>query len=187
MTPLLRPIALMLLAAPSLAAAQEAGANLSTEIDPQAYAGLWFEVARIPTPFQQQCAGGVTASYELADEDTVRVLNRCDLADGGTEGIEGSAEVADGNFNTFSVTFPQSPEAPGVNYVVAAVGEPEDGRYHWAAVHSPEAGLGWILSRDPDLDAAARQEAEDALAAAGLDPAALQDTPQPPETYDPAS
>lgn len=178
-------IAAVLLATAFPATAQEAGTTTGAEIDPTAYSGLWYEVARTPTPFQQACEGGVTALYELRDPGTVSVLNRCDT---GTEpmSIEGTAEVLDGNFNTFSVQFPQTPDAPGINYVVAAVGSEEDGQYPWAAVHSPEGDLAWILSRTPEIAPEARQAAEDALTAAGVDPATLQDTAQPPQGYDPA-
>lgn len=181
----LRLSAALLLAAALPASAQEAGTTTGTEIDPAAYAGLWYEIARTPTPFQQQCEGGVTAFYEVLDPETLRVLNRCDTA-GEPESIEGTADVLDGNLNTYSVEFPQSPDAPGINYVVAAVGPEQDGQYPWAAVHSPEGDLAWILSRTPELDAEARAQAEEALTQAGADPSALQDTAQPPEDYDPA-
>lgn len=181
----LRLTALTFLLAPGVAAAQEAGDNLATEISPEAYTGVWYEVARTPTPFQQQCAGGVTALYELIDADSMRVLNRCDTGEGEVQGVEGTADVVDSNFNTFDVEFPQSPDSPGVNYVIAAVGPMENGSYPWSAVHSPDAGLGWILSRSVELDPTARQEAEDALEAAGIDIAHLEDTAQPPENYDP--
>ena len=66
----------LMMAAPALA--QDAGTTASTEIDPQAYAGIWYEIARTPAPFQEMCAGGVTATYELVGAGTVKVTNRCD-------------------------------------------------------------------------------------------------------------
>ena len=176
-------IPFLLLASPAIA--QEAGATTGLEIDPGAYAGVWYEIARTPTPYQQQCTGGVTATYTVVDDSTVRVNNRCDLASGETEQATGTAEVVDGNFNTFAVELEDSGGAPGINYVVAAVGEEEDGRYSWAAVHSPDDDTGWILARDPDFGDAERSEAEAALEAVGVDLDQLSDTAQPPQNYDP--
>lgn len=176
-------LAFALLAAPAFA--QEAGTVTDQQIDPQAYAGVWYEIAKVPMPYQSRCVGGATALYELAGGQTLRVVNRCDVADG-VGRVEGTAEVVGGNLNTFNVQFPQSPEGEGVNYVVAGVGEAEGDSYPWSAVYSPEGGYAWILSRTPGIDAADRQMAEAALRAAGGDVSMLVETPQPPANYDPA-
>ena len=97
----------------------------------------------------------------------------------------GEAEVANNNFNTFDVDFGADSGAPGVNYVVAAVGDDEAGQYPWAAVYSPQGNTGWILARDPELPQTDRQEAEAALREVGVDLTVLADTAQPPKTYDP--
>lgn len=173
------------LAAALPAIAQEAGTVTTSEIDPDAYTGTWFEIARTPAPFQEQCEGGVTASYDLVDETTMKVVNRCDLPSGETQGVSGEAEVVDGNFNTFNVQLGGSGDSPGINYVVAAVSEIENGKYQWAAVHSPDGDIGWILSRSTELAPEARARAEAALDEAGVDTSELSDTPQPPDTYDP--
>lgn len=167
--------------------AQEAGTTTAMEIDPQSYMGVWYEIARTPTPYEQGCMGGVTATYSLIDDTTVEVVNRCDRESGNEQDVVGQAEVVDGNFNTFSVQFGQESGAPGINYVVAAVGEEEDGQYQWAAVHSPDGNTGWILSREPNLAEEQRAEAEAALSELGVDLAQLSDTEQPPQTYDPAA
>src|SRR5690606_32906099 len=131
MTPRFTLATLILCGVPAGASAQEAGATTAKEIDPQAYAGTWYEIARTPAPFQEQCEGGVTASYELVGETVMQVVNRCDLANGEVQGVSGEAEVAGGNFNTFSVELGQSSGGQGINYVVAAVGEVEADRYPW--------------------------------------------------------
>lgn len=176
------------LAAPA-ALAQDASPD-GLQVDPAAYAGLWYEIARTPAPFEQNCDGGVTARYALADADTVSVLNRCDQPGGEVSRIEGSAEVLDESFTRLSVDFPQSPEDEvGANYVIEAVGPQQDGAYAWAVVRGAGEGegegIGWILARDPELGADARAAAEAALEDAGIDPAALEETPQPPQNYDP--
>ena len=167
--------------------AQEAGTTTTIEIDPQSYTGLWYEIARTPTPYQQDCEGGVTATYNLVDDATMEVINRCDRTSGDEQGVVGTAEVVNGNFNTFSVEFGEESGAPGVNYVVAAVGEEEDGQYPWAAVYSPDGNTGWILARDPELSSEDREEAEASLSEVGVDLSELSDTAQPPKTYDPAA
>ena len=157
----------LMMAAPALA--QDAGTTASTEIDPQAYAGIWYEIARTPAPFQEMCAGGVTATYELVGAGTVKVTNRCDGEDGQPQGITGEAEVVSNNFNTLNVEFSMGEQNQGVNYVVAAASDIKDGKYQWAAVQSPEGPIGWILAREPQIDAETRSQAEAALKEAGIE------------------
>ncbi|WP_108398679.1 lipocalin family protein [Devosia submarina] len=175
----------LLVTAPTFA--QEAGTTTALEINPQSYTGLWYEIARTPTPYQQDCDGGVTATYNLVDDATMEVINRCDRTSGDEQGVVGTAEVVNGNFNTFSVEFGEDSGAPGVNYVVAAVGEEEDGQYPWAAVYSPDGNTGWILAREPELSSEDREEAEASLSEVGVDLSELSDTSQPPQTYDPSA
>lgn len=173
--------AAMLAAAP--AGAQEAGAVTTTQINPQAYMGLWYEIARSPTASEDQCAGGVTATYEMATPESVTVTNRCDSKSGEQQRVIGVAQVMNGNFNTFDVMFEGAVPSPGVNYVVAAASDIEEGLYQWAAVQSPEEGLGWILSRNPVIAPEARKAAEVALDEAGVDVGQMADTAQPPQSY----
>jgi len=176
---------LVLCMLPTGALAQEAGETTGLEIDPQAYEGTWYEVARTPAPFQEQCEGGVTASYQLQNDTVMKVVNRCDLANAEIQSISGEAEVRDGNFNTFAVELGGSGEQQGINYVVAAVGEIEGDHYPWAAVFSPDGNIGWILSREPELAAEDRSDAVAALQKIGVDTSQLSDTPQPPTNYQP--
>lgn len=176
-------VASLMMTAPVFA--QDAGTTAATEIDPQAYAGTWYEIARTPAPFQEMCAGGVTATYELVGEETVKVTNRCDGRDGQPQGITGEAEVVNNNFNTLNVEFSVGEQNQGVNYVVAAASDIEGGQYQWAAVQSPEGPIGWILAREPQIDAETRKQAEAALQEAGIDVSQLSDTAQPPQSYQP--
>lgn len=173
----------MLIATAVPAIAQEAGAVTASEIEPQAYTGTWYEIARTPAPFQQRCDGGVTAQYSLIDDTTMEVVNRCDATGGETQSVRGEADVVDDNFNTFSVELGDE-GAHGINYVVAAASAVEDGQYQWAAVYSPDERIGWILSRSTDLDEEDRDRARSALEEAGVDVSELSDTPQPPKTYE---
>lgn len=193
-----KPIAAALLAlatgwAAGGAAAQDTAATTAAtaatgtgiEVDPQAYDGLWYEIARTPVPFQRQCRGGATASYEVVDAREVAVVNRCDLPDGGVDRIEGTARPLNEGFNAFEVTFPGGPPPQGANYHVEAVGPIEAGAYRWAAVRGSDDETAWILARTPELDEDALAAARGALEEAGVDPSLLQPTDQPPDAYEP--
>ncbi len=174
-----------LVALTTTAFAQETGSTGAGEaIEPEAYAGLWYEIARTPAPFQDQCDGGVTASYVIEDDGAIGVVNRCDLPDGTVNSVEGTAETVGDGFRRLKVDFPQSPEEEGANYVIEAVGPKEGDQYAWAVVRGPGEGFGWILARSPDVSEEVRAEAEAAMQAAGLDPARLSDTAQPPQNYE---
>ena len=42
-------------------------------VDLERYVGLWYEIARIPNGFQDQCVWGVTAEYTLRDDGRIDV------------------------------------------------------------------------------------------------------------------
>ena len=44
-------------------------------VDPVKYCGVWYEIARLPTRFEQGLAN-VTATYELQPDGRVKVINR---------------------------------------------------------------------------------------------------------------
>jgi lipocalin len=46
------------------------GAELEVvpSVDLNRYAGKWYEIARLPNRFQNQCAGNVTANYAFATQ-----------------------------------------------------------------------------------------------------------------------
>ncbi|WP_316014442.1 lipocalin family protein [Roseobacter sp. HKCCA0434] len=129
------------------------------------YLGEWYEIARFPNRFEEGCTD-VTAAYDLNEDGTVAVTNSCPNRD---EMAEGTAETTD-DPAVLRVSF-----APGwvpfatADYIVIWV----DQGYQTAVVASPEAGLGWILARDRQPDAARLEEARDVLRANGYDPSAL--------------
>ena len=68
-------------------------------VDLKNYAGLWYEIARIPNSFQDQCVKGTTAKYTIKENGEISVLNSCIDEDGEVDNAEGVARVVDKNSN----------------------------------------------------------------------------------------
>jgi hypothetical protein len=60
-------------------------------IDLVRYAGVWYEIARLPNRFQKECLSDVTATYALLDDGQILVVNRCRTATGEMTEAEGKA------------------------------------------------------------------------------------------------
>ena len=142
-------------------------------VDLEKYAGAWYEIARIPNRFQNDCVADVMAFYRLLDDGKIRVVNRCRNSDGKTDVAIGTARVIDGSSRAkLKVTFfwPFSGDYwildLGANYEYAVVGEP-DRRYLW------------ILSRSPQMDDSLYRQILDKIAAQGYDTKLLIKTEQP--------
>lgn len=139
-------ILLMTLAAAPLPAAD--GVDLTR------YAGRWYEIARLPNRFQEQCTGDVTATYTLRDDGRVTVVNECRKRDGQTARAEGVARRADekGPASRLKVRFAPSwlsflPFVWGDYFIVEL-----DPDYRHAIVGDPSRKYLWILSRTPGMD-----------------------------------
>ncbi len=119
-------------------------------VDLQKYAGLWYEVAKIPNSFQDQCAYGTTAEYKIEPNGDIIVINKCYDIDGKLDIADGVAEVVDKNTNSkLEVSFVSF---LGIrpfwgDYWIIGLGE----NYEYAIVGHPERKYGWILSRTPTL------------------------------------
>ena len=146
-------------------------------VDLARYAGDWFEVARFPNRFQQQCVGDVRASYARRPDGRLDVVNRCRTADGRTQ-ARGVARVVDTRtFARLKVRFAPAwlsflPQVWGDYWIL---GLAED--YSWAVVGSPDREYLWILARTPRLG---EQQAAAARAVArenGFDVGRLVQTP----------
>ena len=145
------PIALCLLAPAVLA--EEARMKPVPTLDLQRYAGTWYEIARLPNPFQKKCAHSVVVHYAVRDDGRVDVVNECREADGSLSRAAGVARLAD----------PQAPPsrlkvrfAPAfLSFLSAVWGDywvidlaPD---YTWAVIGEPKAQYLWILSRSPQM------------------------------------
>lgn len=142
--------ALALLAAATLAIAARGSrhAPLPTveRVELPRYAGLWYEIARLPSRFQDKCASDTTARYSLRDDGRVTVVNTCVKADGSETRIEGVARVVDPATNAMlrvSFFWPFWGD-----YWVLQL----DPEYRHALVGTPSRSYLWILSRTPRLD-----------------------------------
>lgn len=122
-------------------------------IDLARYAGLWYEVARLPTRHENQCASDVHALYELLPEGGLRVVNRCLRGDGEVQEVQGVARVAD-ELSTARLEVCFAPKWlhwwPGAwgDYWVLEV----DGDYTAALVGTPDRDELWVLSRTQGID-----------------------------------
>jgi apolipoprotein D and lipocalin family protein len=148
-------------------------------VDLGRYAGLWYEVASIPQPFQRQCVGGVTATYTGLSNGRIEVINACDTADGSSSVITGEARVRDTESNAkLKVTFVNIRGRyvylfGGAYWVIDL--EPS---YRYAVVGHPTAAFGWILARQPSLALEDLQGIADRLELQGYDTCEFMTTVQ---------
>lgn len=127
-----------------------------TEFDVNRYMGTWFEIARLPNPFQGDCAGTTTARYRLLDDGEIEVVNRCELLDGSFKEAKGRARraSADGPPSILEVRFAPAilsflPFVWGDYWIIDLAPD-----YRYAVVGEPERKYLWVLGRDPVMDEA---------------------------------
>ena len=149
-------VALATIVAPLVlgAARPQAPVEAVPAVDLDRYSGLWYEIARLPNKFQDDCACCVTATYTRREDGRLTVVNACRTADGKPNAVEGEAKLAkeDGPNSKLKVRF-----APkflsflgfvwGDYWVLDLV---ED--YSHALVGSPDRGYLWVLSREPTME-----------------------------------
>lgn len=165
---LLAAIALCL---PAAAPANNPPLRVVESIDLTQYSGRWFEAARLPNKFQNQCTGDVVVHYALRDDGRLDVVNRCRTAAGKVDEARGIGRKAgDGTSNSrLEVRF-----APAIlsflrsvwgDYWIIGLG-PE---YTWAVVGTPSREYLWILSRTPQMSATSYDRAIEIARANGFD------------------
>ncbi len=142
-------------------------------VDLKRYAGLWHEQARLPNRFEKQCAGPVTAEYNLRDDGSVEVRNRCTLDDGGFDESVGSARVVrvagQPGAGRLEVRFAPDwlswlPMVWGDYWILKL-----DRDYQVALVGTPDRKYLWVLSRAPVLDELSLQAELDYARTLGFD------------------
>ncbi len=119
-------------------------------VDLKKYAGLWYEVAKIPNRFQSQCVKGTTAKYSLKENGEIEVINSCIDEDGKLDQTEGVARVVDKKSNAkLEVSFFSILGWRPIwgDYWIIGLDE----NYQWAIVGTPSRKYGWILARQSKL------------------------------------
>jgi apolipoprotein D and lipocalin family protein len=132
------------------------------------YMGTWYEVARLPNLFQNDCKQGTRVYYHLNSKGQIVVKNQCALSRGGIKQSKALAWVP-------------NPQKPGIwqfsfvqvfNQPVASVPywvlDYRAGRY--AIVGQPGKQFGWVLSRKPGLVAKDWVQVKQTLAKQGYNP-----------------
>ena len=172
----------------AFAACARAGAKVKTplevvpEVDLNRYAGRWFEVARLPNRFEEDCAGDVTATYTLRGDGEIDVLNRCREKDGQFKEAEGRARRAskDGPNTKLKVRFAPAflkflPFVWGDYWIIDLAPD-----YSHAVVGDPGRDYLWVLARTPQMSEEAYRSAVARAESQGFDVGRLIKTPHTP-------
>jgi apolipoprotein D and lipocalin family protein len=141
------------------------------------YAGIWYEIAKIPNSFQKNCTRNTKAEYILRNDGKLNVVNTCIESDGKINTAKGVARVVDTNTNAkLEVSFVN---ILGINlfwgdYWIIGLGD----NYSYALVGTPNRKYGWILSRTPKLEQEQVDRINEKLKIKGYDPAKFEFTIQ---------
>lgn len=121
-------------------------------VDLKRYSGRWYEIARLPMPFQKADESAI-AEYGSNADGTISVHNIAIRPDGTQHDIRGYAKVLNPPENTklavrFSTWFgPLIPVPKEGNYWVLHV----DDNYQEAIVGTPDRKYLWLLARTPEI------------------------------------
>mgnify|MGYP001237856876 FL=1 len=63
-------------------------------VDLNRYAGTWYEQARLPNRFQDDCVGDVQADYTIGPDGALGVTNQCRTAEGKTKVARAAGRLA---------------------------------------------------------------------------------------------
>jgi apolipoprotein D and lipocalin family protein len=134
----------------SILVAQQNPPTTVKYVDLKKYVGLWYEVAKIPNSFQDQCVKGTTAKYILKDDGEIAVINSCIDEDGEVDDADGVARIVDKKSNAklevSFVSFLGWRPFWGDYWIIGL-----DENYQWAIVGTPNRKYGWVLSRTQQL------------------------------------
>jgi len=157
--------------------AQEKSLTTVKYVDLKKYVGLWYEVAKIPNSFQDQCIKNTTAKYTLTKDGEIYVTNSCIDEDGEVDAADGVVRVVDKKSNAklevSFVSFLGWRPFWGDYWIIGL----ED-NYKWAIVGTPSRKYGWILSRTKSLDSETLGKINSILAAQGYNPKKFEFSPQ---------
>jgi apolipoprotein D and lipocalin family protein len=125
--------------------------TVDQRVDLSRYQGRWYEIARLPNRFQDNCFNS-TAEYTLRSDGKIVVVNQCQESNGKTKTTTGTARSTNTPQNSkLKVQFFWPFEG---DYWILALDE----EYKWAIVGGPDYKYLWILSREIPLEARLMQE-----------------------------
>ena len=154
----MKSIVLLLLPALVAQGQSEGGVDQPLQVVPSVdlvrYSGIWYEIARLPNPFQKQCVRDVTATYTLLDDGEIKVINTCMNEDGELKSVEGRArrKSEDEPNSKLQVRFAPAflsflPFVWG-NYWIIDL----DPEYTYAVIGEPNREYLWVLARSPNMN-----------------------------------
>lgn len=159
---------------------QEAPIEAVPALDLDRYAGRWYEIARRPNRFQDDCACCVTATYTPREDGRLTVVNECRTADGKSKAARGEARraTADGPASKLKVRFaPRFLSFLGFvwgDYWVLDLADD----YSHALVGSPDRRYLWVLSRDLRMEEETYERILERARGMGFDVSRVQRTTQ---------
>ena len=124
-------------------------------LDVPRYLGRWYEIAKFPNRFQQNCVADTSADYSLLPDGSLQVLNQCRRSNGEMQQAVGAARQRGGdNSARLQVRFAPAwlsllPFVWGDYWVIDL-----DADYQLVAVSEPRREYLWILSRSQTVDPA---------------------------------
>lgn len=134
--------------------AQEQTLDVVPSVDLNRYAGVWYEIARLPNRFQDDCLGDVNATYTLLGDGRIKVVNRCRKENGEFDEAEGIAKPSgeDAPKTKLKVRFAPAflsflPFVWGDYWIIDLAPD-----YTYAVVGEPNRKYLWILSRTSTMN-----------------------------------
>jgi apolipoprotein D and lipocalin family protein len=141
-----------------------------SSVDLKRYAGRWYEIARLPTPFQKDNESAI-ADYGVNADGTLSVHNIAVRPDGSQRSIKGVATSLNPPQHTklavrFKTWFgPLIPMPKEGNYWILY----RDNDYQEAVVGTASRKFLWILARTPEVSDQRYQRLTDIARSAGYD------------------
>ena len=160
--------------------APPAGIQPVTPFSLERYSGTWYEIARMDHPFERGLRD-IRASYRALDDGHIDVLNwGVETDTGRLREAQGRAVfIGPSTIGSLKVSF------FGPFYGAYHIAALDQQNYQWALVVGPDRDYFWILSREPVIPAALRDELLIKTRRLGIDPAALIFTEQQGKTSAP--
>jgi len=140
-------------------------------VDLTRYAGRWYEAARLPNRFQDQCLGDVVVHYALRTDGRIDVVNRCRTSASTVDEARGIGRKAGDQQSSARLEVRFAPAILSFlssvwgDYWIIGLG-PE---YTWAVVGTPSREYLWILSRTPEMSATSYERAIEIARGNGFD------------------